>query len=319
MGIYRPGRPLFDLLSPLSQQQRLNPSRESGRGKQPNRTLIAILTLLVSITTGVAFAQTNAAQSLAERSTIVLRGKVLKTNASDEPLLAPSNMTVIVAVQQMYSGQEIAGDQTGRTVTVILSRAEAIKEGEEMTFFGNPRFLGTTLTMADEGEMPAQTAVAMDRTALAHRDLLVSHRLGAATLVFRGTVESVHPLEEAVAEPKGKRSPERTSEHDPEWEVATVRIVNALRGGAAGQNVTLVFAASRDITWFNSPKLKPGQDAVFLAHTLTKDEEAMHRGSALLKFLEKQSIYLVTEPFDVLPSGDEDRVRSLLATPKETK
>jgi hypothetical protein len=281
--------------------------------------MLAVLSLLVSITTGMAFAQTNAAQALAERSTIVLRGKVLKTNASDEPLLEPSSVTVIVAVQHMYAGQEIAGDQTGRTATVILSRAEAVKEGEEMVFFGNPRFLGKSLTIADEGELPAQATALGERTAQAHRDQLVARRLAVANLVFRGTVESVRPLERAAVEAQGKRAPAPTSEHDPEWEVATVRVVTPLRGGTAGQNVTVVFAASRDITWFNSPKLKPGQDAVFLAHSPSKDEEALYRGSGLSKFLEKPSIYLVTEPFDVLPPADEDRVRGLLATPKETK
>lgn len=314
MGSSKPDHCLFKVISPL------HPDRPYAQGRKRRRCkrMIAVLSLLVSITTSMAFAQTNAAQSLAERSTIILRGKILKTNASDEPLLAPSNVTVIVSVEHMYSGQEIAGDQTGHTATVILSRAEAVKEGEEMVFFGNPRFLGKSLTMADVGEMAAQAADSMERTAHAHRDQPVSRRLAVANMVFRGTVESVRPLER-TAETQGKRAPAPASEHDPEWEVATVRVVTPLRGGTAGQNLTVVFAASIDITWFNSPKLKPGQDAVFLAHSPNKEEELLYRSSGLSKFLEKQSIYLVTEPFDVLPPADEDRVRGLLATPKETK
>jgi hypothetical protein len=282
-----------------------------------DRTLMTAL-LLLTVTgaaTATSFAQT---ETLGERSTIVVRGKILKTNASDEPLLSASSATAIVSVQQMYAGQEIAGNQTGRAVTVILSRPEALKVGEEAIFYGNPRFLGKSLTIADEGEVPSQAAASIETTAQVHKDKPVSKRLAGASLVFRGTVASVSPLEK-VAGPEQKRSPGPPSEHDPDWQVATVRVVTPLRGGTAGQNVTVIFAASRDITWFNAPKLKPGQDAVFIAHTPTKQEDELYRGSGLSKILEKQAIYLVTEPFDVLPPADEERVRGLLASPKETK
>ena len=223
----------------------------------------------------------------------------------------------------MFAGSEIAGDQTGLTATVILSRPEIVRSGEVALFFGNPRFVGKSLTIADESEIALQgggfTLGAVQRGAQARKDKPVLDRLAVASIVFRGTVESVRPLVLETAAEQGRRTPGPPSEHDPEWQVATVRIVTPLRGGKAGDVVTVVFAASRDITWFNAPKLIKGQDAVFLAHSPNKEEEEIYRSSSLEKFLERQTIYLVTEPFDVLPPADGDRVRSLLATPKETK
>ncbi len=284
--------------------------------------VIAVLTLSTVITTDTAFAQ-NETAALAERSSIVILGKILKTNASDEPMVEPSTQTAIIAVQKMYAGSEIAGDQTGRTVTVILSRAGGVKVGEEALFYGNPRFLGTSLTIADESEVPSGSIGvsgqgALERGAQARRDKPILNRLAAASLVFRGSVETVEQLAVETESKEGPR-PAPPSEHDPDWHVAKVRIATPLRGGEAGQVVTVVFPASEDITWFNVPKLKAGQDAVFVVHTRNKQEEPLYRASGLAKFLEKQPTYLVTEPFDVLPAADEARVRGLVAAAKEKK
>jgi hypothetical protein len=98
--------------------------------------VLAILALSAVVTGDRVFAQNESARTLTERSAIVVRGKVLKTNASNEPLVAASSRTAVILVQQMYAGSEIAGDQTGRKVTVILSRPQRLKVGEEALFFG---------------------------------------------------------------------------------------------------------------------------------------------------------------------------------------
>jgi len=258
-----------------------------------------------------ALAQDDSAEALAERSTIVVSGKVVKVGASAEPLLAASSRTAVISVQRMYAGREIAGDQTGRTATVILSRPERLKVGDEAYFFGNVRFVGRSLTIADEGEIPssgAAPAIAPDveRGVQARKDGPVLERLSAANMVFRGTVESVRALEPDADE--AKRGAARRGEHDPEWRVASVRIVTPLRGGDAGQVVTVMFPSSRDVVWFNSPKLASGQDAVFITHAPDKEEAALAHASAV-----------VTHPFDVLPPADEARVRALIARGKEKR
>ncbi len=287
--------------------------------------LVAAAALFALVASGRALGQDDDAAALTERSAIVVRGKIVKVNASNEPMVAPSSSTAVIRISKMYAGSEIAGDQAGRTATVILSRPGSLKVGQEALFFGNPRFLGKTLTIADEGEIASNTAdsraaaPALERRAQARRDRPVVERLASATLVFRGIVETVQPLAAAAAASgESKPYPTRPSEHDPDWHVARVKVVKPLQG-EAGQAVTVVFPASRDIVWFNVPKLKPGQDSIFITHALSPEEAARHRASGLVAFMDRQPAHVIIEPSDVLPPGDEARVRDLLSAPKEVK
>lgn len=278
--------------------------------------------LLVAMPLTMSHAQEQTAQALAERSAVVVRGRVLKVNASDEAMLVASANTAVISVEQMYAGSEIAGDQRGRTITVILSRPDSVKPGEEAVFFGNPRFLGRTLTIADEGELSTKEGAPamqseMEGGSQARKEMPIRQQLATATLVFRGTVASVRPLETAAAEAGKPGTP--PSEHDPEWQVAEVKIATPIRGGEAGQTVSVLFAASRDIEWFNAPKLKTGQDAVFLAHAADKENTTLTNNRAFAALAEKAPVYVVTQPFDVLPATDEERVKGMLTNSKETK
>lgn len=211
----------------------------------------------------------------------------------------------------MYAGAEIAGDQTGRNATVLLSRPAGLKVGAKALFFGNPRFIGKTLTIADEGEIlsPDTTTTDLEFGLQARRDSPVRERLATAGKVFRGKVESVRPLP-TTTNKKGRY--DQPSEHDPEWHVATVRIVTPLRGGEKGALVMVIFAASHDIMWFNSPKLQSDQDAIFITHKPDKEQAILLRATGVTAFLAKQPAELAVQPFDVLPASDEARVRGLL-------
>jgi hypothetical protein len=261
-----------------------------------------------------AAAQSDPAAALASRSAIVVLGTVTRVEASDEPLLAPSPATVVIKIDRMVAGSELAGDQTGHTATVILSRPGSLKVGSQALFFGNPRFLGKTITIADEGELPAPAAdqarsQALEQGMRARRDAPLRARLASAVMVFRGTVEKVRPLLEA--EPRGKRTRER-DEHDPEWQVATVRVASAVRGPANGAVVPVVFAASRDILWFQAPKLHPGETVMIVGQRPREGETGLLPRTPGYRFVQEKHAVLVTSPFDVLPVADEKRVTDLL-------
>lgn len=285
--------------------------RWSGRAGTPwVICAMATLALIGVLRTGSTQAQIETAQSLAVRSAVVVRGTVLRLNASEEPLQAASANTVVIKVSRMYAGAEIAGDQTGRNATVILSRPIEFRPGAEAIFFGNPRFVGKSLTIVDVGEIlstaPPEATAGLEAGLQARRDMPVRERLAAASVVFHGKVESEAPL---VAERKYKSPP---SEHDPEWHVAQVRIITPLRGGDQGALVMVIFPASVDIMWANSPKLKPGLDAIFITHKPEREFAQLYRTTGVTEFLQKQPAELATHPFDVLPGSDEARVRQLL-------
>lgn len=260
-----------------------------------------------------AWSQTESATGLALRSAIVVQGKVEKTEASQEPLLAPTSSTVVIKITRMLTGAEFAGDQTGRLATVILSKPGSVKTGTEMLFFGNPRFIGKTLTIADVGELPAPaeeaTSLALARGIQGRRDAPIRARLALAAMVFRGIVESVKPLETT----EGKDGA-LTSEHDPEWQLAMVKVTEAFRGTQNGTMVAVLFPASRDIMWFNSPKLKPGQEALFLPHRPMPEELHLTRTTSVLRVVEETRAFVVSQPYDVLAPAEEKRLTGLLQT-----
>ena len=251
--------------------------------------------------------------NFAGHSAIVVLGTVTKIAASEEPLLAPTSTTVVIKIEQMFAGSEFAGDQTGRTATVIVTKPGDLKVGSKALFFGNPRFVGKTMTIADVGELAAAAgdergAQALAPALQAKRDAPVRARLDIAQVVFRGTVESVRPLEQESKD----RKPELRNEHDPEWQVAMVRVISAVRGTQNGAVVPVLFAASRDIMWFKSPKPKVGEEKLFIGHGPQESEKALLRAPSVSSFIEKEHPVLVTEPFDVLPPSDEKRVVGLL-------
>ena len=78
--------------------------------------------------------------------------------------------------------------------------------------------------------------------------------------------------------------------------------------------LVVIFPASRDIMWFNSPKLKPGLEGIFVTHKSEKDEELLLRATGVTAFMKTQPAELVINPFDFLPASEEARVRGLLAS-----
>jgi hypothetical protein len=282
------------------------------------RRFRTLATLAVSGVVGImltadALAQAETMKALAERSAIVVEGEVVRVNASMEPLQPASPQTVVIRISRMHAGTEIAGDQQGHTATVVLSGAtSAMKVGTKALFFGNPRFVGKSLTIADEGELLASAAKAeVDVGLQARRDQPLRERIAAASSIFLGKVEEERPLSAAADQPSSSREP--PSEHDPEWHVASVRVLAALKGTDPGALVNILFPASADIVWFNARKLKPGQEGVFLPHAPNKDDMRLIGSPGVAKFLATQPAEVISEPFDVLPASDEARVRTLLA------
>lgn len=258
-------------------------------------------------------AQTESAASLAARSSIVVEASVVRPGASEEPLLAPSSSTAVIHISRMYAGAEFAGDQTGRTATVFLSRASQLREGDRALFFGEPRFVGKTLTITDHGELVVSQVDGPGLTTglQARRDLPIRMRLEIATAVFRGVVEKVGPPPVGERAQTPDRDGEPVSEHDPEFQLAMVKVVTRLRGEVAGSVQPILFPGSRDIMWFNGPKLKPGQDLVLLAHRPLPSELG-RMSTALRAFTEKSRALVVTQPYDVLPASEEKRVAGLI-------
>jgi hypothetical protein len=295
-------------------------SEEVNRGRSLDLQLarrFAALAIVATVSWGSLSAQTSESMTaLASRSSIIVLGTVTRAGASEESLVAPSSATAVIKIRRMYAGTEFAGDQAGHTATVILSKPGDVKEGSELLFFGNPRFIGKTITIADVGELPVprikegEVSAELTQGIQARRDAPVRARLELASVVFRGKVESVRA-------PEGTKENELRQEHDPEWQVAMVRVTSPTRGAESGAVVPVIFPASRDIMWFNSPKLHVGEDVLILGHRPQEDELRVLRNTPAMRVVEEEHAVVVSQPYDVLPPSDEKRLAAL--SQKEVK
>jgi hypothetical protein len=91
------------------------------------------------------------------------------------------------------------------------------------------------------------------------------------------------------------------SEHDPDLHRATLEVRSILKESPRDNKVTFLFANSRDVQWDNSPKLKEGQEGVWILHVNEKDGL---RIADLTAF----------DPRDVQPPSQEERIRKLLGS-----
>ena len=266
-------------------------------------SFLTFYTLFVTATPA-AVAQPAPSQ-LATQASVIVQGVILKPQSSDEPLLAPSPRTAVIAVRRMYAGSEFTGDLTGRTMTVILTRPLDAGQGKAFTFFGNPRYAGTSLTIADTAEIAASDLAddAIARGVQARRDAPLRARLAIAAAVFSGKVETVSPLKSEAA----ARAGYPPTEHDPLYALARVRVETASSGVKPGELVPVLFPTSRDIAWVNSPKLVVGLDAVFIAHRPSPADAAFLRG---LDGMGGQPL-VTDDANDVAPPRDERRVFEL--------
>jgi len=268
-----------------------------------------------------ADAQSQAAATLfASQSAVVLTGTVVRIRASEEPLLPANDSTIVIKVANVLSGRDIVGDQSGRLATVVLAKAGTVKAHSTGTFFGNPRFVGKTITITDVGEIvsppsggfAAATAFvgAVSIGTQQYHDAPIRARLDIANLVFTGTVESEHALVDAQSTAR------QAQDSNPEWHVATVRVATSLRGSRSGQVIFVIFSSSRSVGFINKPKLVSGESALIIAHAPSAEEQAELQPFGALTIQDQKGTQqipeLVTSPYDVLPPDSSARVLQLL-------
>jgi hypothetical protein len=208
--------------------------------------------------------------TLAEQARFVFRGTVEAANASTMPQeLAPSNTTCIVHVDEVLQGPQSLAHAAGEQVTLLLSPGEAVANGDHAVFFTNPWLYGDTVAVQSLGHQPSpQTLAQMTRKegdparTLTERDR--ASRAATADIIVRGRVLAVR-----LVDPEPART---QSEHEPQWQDATVRITAVEKGDTTpGTELTVRFPGSSDIAWRDAPKFTPGQEGRFVLRRPSAD------------------------------------------------
>jgi hypothetical protein len=128
-------------------------------------------------------------------------------------------------------------------------------------------------------ERPDPTEVRM-----AHEKQELRRELQRADLVVVGRIEGVEPF---------KQEPVVDTEHWPNLQVAYLGVERVLKGDVGdSKRIDFLFAFSRDVLWYRSPKVEVGDNAVFLLEI---------GGSKALSMKIKGEKYTLFEPMDVQP------------------
>jgi hypothetical protein len=233
---------------------------------------------------------------LVRRSGFIFEGTVKEIGAST-PSIARGPNTAIVAVDRVVEALPPVGNLKGKEVTVRLKNPAEVRVGQSLTFFTTVYSAGKTLGVDEVGTLPIAGEQAMDTQIRGVRQTLADQalaaRLASAELVVLGVVGEPKPTEEAK---------EREGEHDALWWSAPIRVETTLKGNP-GNAPVVYFATSDDPIWVRSPKLKAGEEGIFVLQP-DPGKKLRAPGPCLV------------DPLDFASKNDLDRIRRLLNTPR---
>jgi hypothetical protein len=269
------------------------------------RKVLLTIVLIASFQTGHAPARANPPQGVTEsveqqiqKSSYIFVGTVQKKNATTMPLVPASDRTAIVRVEEVLSAPKTLADYTGRDVTVQLRDGSTVKAGDRLAFFTNGGMFGGSVALVEVGHVEAGRDTQDLRRQIAQAfqekdDEDLGKRIAKASLIVAGKVLKTGPAKLSERQP--------LSEHDPQWQEAEIAIEVVQKGQFSAHTVSVLFAGSTDMMWFRSPKLKEGEDGIWL----------LHKGAVRWPGIKDR--YLVVDPLDFQPRDQGDRVKRLLA------
>jgi hypothetical protein len=237
---------------------------------------------------------------LTRRSGFVFEGTVRRTGAVTSPEIEATSSTVVVQVNKVLKGPHVLSRFAGREITVLFGERQGTSEGTRAVFFTNAFHYGEGLAVREVGSLDKTGAEVESEVHEAMKqsdDDNLLKQLRDARLVVSGTVTKVAPYE---------RHAKVGTEHDPEW-WECVLDVQAVEKGSAKQeknkagkaHITIFFAHSSDVAWYQSPKPKVGDRGVFILH----EGEVRSRqtpGPAII------------HPLDFRPISEVEHIRALI-------
>lgn len=184
----------------------------------------------------------------AKEASLVFLGTVVK------PVDGGTKDARAVRVDRVYFQRGMFDDPTGSEVIVV---GKDLPASGLYVFHVEPSQFGARIQAELKYAEPRKSYTEDEVKQLRHakRKLELLKRVKGADLIFVGLVESTRPRQ-------GKELSE--SEHDPVFTWATAKVGESLLGQVDGTNVEFLFAASKDVHWWRSPKPQKGANVMFL-------------------------------------------------------
>jgi len=221
------------------------------------------------------------------------------TMAEEVPV---TESTAVVHVQAVLQAPPMLANRAGTDITVQLSDAEQVQEGQQATFFTTGWIYGEDIAVQEVGhvegrvddERAAELAALSPGTSENRRHRL-QQRLARAEVVALGMVSE-------IKFPEGYDTHGPVSEHAPLLREATIQIETVYKGDlpADQDTVKAIFFASQDVRWHRTPIFDVGQKGIFV---LDKRE---------IKELQQREEYAALDPLDYQPPEQRDLIQTLL-------
>jgi hypothetical protein len=201
---------------------------------------------------------------LEREATFVFRGTVRKLRASTIPSLPLTTETAIVMVDEILRGPDAFSAYAEQEITIQSDDPLGLEKGQRAIFHTSSVIVGQSLAVRvlrwepDISQRRGREEHSWDDSAADLREQVVK-----ADLVVIGRVLSVSEPEVARARGRKHLAPP-ISEHDPLWHEAIVEVGEVAKGRAPRRQIVIRFPQSSDVRWYDSPKLEPGQEGIFL-------------------------------------------------------
>ena len=187
----------------------------------------------------------------------------------------------------------------GRDATLVGEGLDSLEHGAVYVFFTDVAALSSHAVLRHIGHFRATPETRHELAAvlsdLAEKPL--RERIEMAEAIVEG-----HVTESRKADPDAVQK----SEHDPDWWIARVAVESVVKGTPPQQQVDVLFANSKDIAWFKSPKLHKGVRGILLLHS-TRETEVPRKSA-------QRRLYQATDPLDLQPAERMDEIRRISGT-----
>lgn len=229
---------------------------------------------------------------LVDEAGFVFRGKVIRPEGENE---AAAIGSVAVEVQEVLHATDVMRGLVGAVVRVVNNETGGLSEGDVRVFYTDVVSLGDEVVAraVTHHDASDESITAASEGIRISTDRPVAERIAGADLVVVGQVTSTRRL-------AGDAPPQ--SEHDPEWAIARVGVESVIKGRTARKTVDVLYASSRDIAWYKSPKLEVGMRGVFILRTRHDDEAPPEVAP---------SVFQATHPLDFQPDERLPDVRRM--------
>ena len=252
---------------------------------------------------------TSPLEDLARQSRFIFRGTVEKLGAATMTGVPVSDTTAVVKVDEVILAPQMLRNLTGKDITVQLREPQQGDEQRHAVFFTEPwlygegvavkeigrQALGPRAGEAERGRLRGQLSEIIERLP----DEELRRHLGEVDAVVIGQVCNARPLEFRARVP--------ATEHDPQWWEAVLSVESVEKGDVPRPTFPVLFASSMDVMWARAPKLRIGQEGVWLLH---RQRQTAEESEAPL--LPLPSAHVVIHPLDAQPRDQADRIRRLI-------